>query len=74
MELLPGARFRIPVQNPAGALGSGLVGRDPPGLRDQSSLTLRVGLVAVVHSSSGSHCPRDTLAFQPRALAFQPWA
>ena len=30
MELLPGARFRIPVQNPAGALGSGLVGRDPP--------------------------------------------
>ena len=29
MELLPGARFRIPVQNPAGAWGSGLVGRDP---------------------------------------------
>ena len=27
MELLPGARFRIPVQNPAGAWGSGLVGR-----------------------------------------------
>ena len=30
MELLPGARFRIPVQNQAGAWGSGLVGRDPP--------------------------------------------
>ena len=30
MELLPGARFRIPVQNPAGAWGSGLVGRDLP--------------------------------------------
>ena len=30
VELLPGARFRIPVQNPGGALGSGLVGRDPP--------------------------------------------
>ena len=30
VELLPGARFRIPVQNQAGALGSGLVGRDPP--------------------------------------------
>ena len=44
MELLPGARFRIPVQNPAGAWGSGLVGRDPPG-----SLTIRV-----VHSLSGS--------------------
>ncbi len=27
---MPGARFRIPVQNQAGALGSGLVGRDPP--------------------------------------------
>ena len=27
MELLPGARFRIPVQNLAGAWGSGLVGR-----------------------------------------------
>ena len=27
MELLPGARFRIPVQNQAGAWGSGLVGR-----------------------------------------------
>ena len=37
MELLPGARFRIPVQNPAGAWGSGLVGRDHPG-----SLTIRV--------------------------------
>ena len=30
VELLPGARFRIPVQNQAGALGSGLLGRDPP--------------------------------------------
>ena len=37
VELLPGARFRIPVQNPAGALGSGLVGKDPPG-----SSTIRV--------------------------------
>ena len=27
MELLPGARFRIPVQNLGGAWGSGLVGR-----------------------------------------------
>ena len=40
-------------------------GRDPPGLRDQSSLTLRPGI-----SSSGPQfiwgpCPRDTLAFQP---------
>ena len=31
------ARFRIPVQNLAGARGSGLVGRDPPG-----SPTIRV--------------------------------
>ena len=27
-RLFAGARFRIPVQNPAGARGSGLVGRD----------------------------------------------
>ena len=51
MELLPGARFRIPVQNQAGAWGSGLVGRDPPG-----SLTIRV-----VHSLSGAWA----LGFQP---------
>ena len=28
VELLPGARFRIPVRNLAGARSSGLVGRD----------------------------------------------
>ena len=46
-----GVVARSPVQNPAGAWGSGLVGRDPPG-----SLTIRV-----VHSLSGSWA----LGFQP---------
>ena len=31
--VVAGARFRIPVQNPAGARGSGLVGRDLLALR-----------------------------------------
>ena len=50
MEMLPGARFRIPVQNPAGAWGSGLVGRSSwfPDIR-------------VVHSLSGAWA----LGFQP---------
>ena len=35
--VVAGARFRIPVQNLAGARGIGLVGKDPPG-----SSTIRV--------------------------------
>ena len=50
----PGSESRCPVRHQGGGLGSGLVGRDPPGLRDQSSLILRPGLVAVAHSSSGA--------------------
>ena len=63
------SRFRIRPEPWAAAWWGEILLPQFPG-----SLTLRPGLVAVVHSSSGSHCPRDTLAFQPRALAFQPWA
>ena len=40
-------------------------GRDPPGLRDQSSLTLRPGISSSSPQFIWGPCPRDTLAFQP---------
>ena len=46
------------------------MGRDPPGLRDQSSLTIRPGIGGSGPQFIWGPCPRDTLAFQPRAPTF----
>ena len=49
-------------------------GRDPPGLSDQSSLTLRAGIGGSGPQFIWAPCLRDTLAFQPRAPTFSAQA
>ena len=50
------------------------MGRDPPGLSDQSSLTLRPGIGGSGPQFIWGPCPRDTLTFQPRAPTFSAQA
>ena len=50
------------------------MGRDSPGLSDQSSLTLRPGIGGSGPQFIWGPCLRDTLAFQPRAPTFSAQA